>query len=388
MLVQHASWRKGLLCFAITSVLSSLSATVHAHGYMDYPPARQEICDRDGGYWDTTDGSTIPNAACRAAFLQSGWYPFIQKPEFARLVSDYNNQAAVEQAIPDGSLCSGADSKKSGIDLPSPYWQKTLVELTDNGQLTLLYRAETPHSPSFWKFYLSKPGFDSAAQPLAWSDLDLVAEVGNVPTTTINGLKYYQMTITLPTDRTGDAVLFTRWQRADPAGEGFYNCSDIRFAGTDSGQPDSWTSAGAYVKATDIAQPGESAWFRIFDHNGQETVSEQLAITTANQAQGIWAEDLAATINQTYPQMVQVGKQDSGGTIAFDAQDLFGNQVFLKNQGYTYQLDIKVVPAAPEWIASQVYVAGDKVLYQGQLYTAKWWTKGDQPGQADVWQLN
>ncbi|MGB7997100.1 MAG: carbohydrate-binding protein, partial [Photobacterium halotolerans] len=58
------------------------------------------------------------------------------------------------------------------------------------------------------------------------------------------------------------------------------------------------------------------------------------------------------------------------------------------NQGYTYQLDIKVVPAAPEWLASQVYVAGDKVIYQGQLYTAKWWTKGDQPGQADVWQLN
>ncbi|GAB6263383.1 lytic polysaccharide monooxygenase [Photobacterium sp. R1] len=388
MLLQNASWRKGLWLLGVSSVLSSLSTTAQAHGYMEYPPARQQICDMDGGYWDSTDGSTIPNAACRAAFVQSGWYPFVQKPEFARLVSDYHNQAAVERAIPDGSLCSAADSKKSGMDIPSPYWQKTTLDLTNNGQLDLLYRAETPHNPSFWKFYLTKPGFDSATQPLAWSDLDLVGEVGNIPTTTINGQKYYQMTITLPTDRTGDAILYARWQRNDPAGEGFYNCIDIRFDGSDNGQPGGWSSAGAFVKATDVAQPDETVWFRIFDQNGVETVSEQLAINTANQNQSVWAADLAATVNQTYAQQVQIGKQAADGSIVFVAQDLFGNQVFLKNKDYSYQLDIKLLPAAPDWDPNQVYVAGDQVLYQGKLYTAKWWTKGEQPGQAAVWQLN
>jgi hypothetical protein len=41
------------------------------------------------------------------------------------------------------------------------------------------------------------------------------------------------------------------------------------------------------------------------------------------------------------------------------------------------------VPAP--WSATTVYWGNDKVSYQGFEYTAKWWTKGDTPGQADVW---
>jgi chitinase len=33
----------------------------------------------------------------------------------------------------------------------------------------------------------------------------------------------------------------------------------------------------------------------------------------------------------------------------------------------------------PAWSASQVYVAGDRVLYKGVGYQAKWWTQGDVP---------
>ncbi|MDQ0273560.1 carbohydrate-binding protein [Cytobacillus purgationiresistens] len=42
----------------------------------------------------------------------------------------------------------------------------------------------------------------------------------------------------------------------------------------------------------------------------------------------------------------------------------------------------------PEWNASDIYVAGDKAYYNGELYEAKWWTRGDNPsksGQWDVW---
>ncbi len=34
----------------------------------------------------------------------------------------------------------------------------------------------------------------------------------------------------------------------------------------------------------------------------------------------------------------------------------------------------------PTWSADQVYVAGDRVLYDGTGYQAKWWTQGDVPG--------
>jgi chitinase len=34
----------------------------------------------------------------------------------------------------------------------------------------------------------------------------------------------------------------------------------------------------------------------------------------------------------------------------------------------------------PAWSAAHIYVAGDRVLYQGGGYQAKWWTQGDVPG--------
>jgi chitinase len=34
----------------------------------------------------------------------------------------------------------------------------------------------------------------------------------------------------------------------------------------------------------------------------------------------------------------------------------------------------------PDWSASSIYVGGDRVLYDGVGYQAKWWTQGDVPG--------
>ncbi|PSW18553.1 spindolin [Photobacterium sanctipauli] len=370
------------------------SSTALAHGYMEYPAARQEICAQDGGYWGASDGSQIPNTACRAAFIESGWYPFVQKPEFARLVSDYRNQAAVELAVPDGALCSAADSKKSGVDLPSPTWQKTAVALDTSNQITIRYRAETPHNPSFWQFYLSKPGFDSASQVLTWADLELIDEAGNVPTTLINGLKYYEIPVTLPTGRSGDAVLYSRWQRIDPAGEGFYNCSDISFGG-DPNQPEppaTWTKAGSLLQPTTDANSGDTVWFRVFDAQGQELIFEKLAISANNQSEAVWAESLALAINATPSPAALIGTPAAGGAIIFDPSDLYANAVYLADPDYSFRLEIKSEPTQPPvgntaWSPSKAYNAGDTVTYQGQTYTAQWWTKGEQPGAASVWLL-
>lgn len=42
--------------------------------------------------------------------------------------------------------------------------------------------------------------------------------------------------------------------------------------------------------------------------------------------------------------------------------------------------------AYPDWSKDTVYVGGDKVLHEGKIYRAKWWTQGETPGQADVWE--
>ncbi|MGL4522080.1 MAG: lytic polysaccharide monooxygenase, partial [Bacilli bacterium] len=37
------------------------------------------------------------------------------------------------------------------------------------------------------------------------------------------------------------------------------------------------------------------------------------------------------------------------------------------------------------WKKDATYLAGDTVTYNGVTYTAKWWSKGDEPGKSDVW---
>jgi chitin-binding protein len=43
--------------------------------------------------------------------------------------------------------------------------------------------------------------------------------------------------------------------------------------------------------------------------------------------------------------------------------------------------------AAPTWNNVKAYNGGDKVVYAGHTYQAKWWTKGEIPGNAGVWTL-
>ena len=36
--------------------------------------------------------------------------------------------------------------------------------------------------------------------------------------------------------------------------------------------------------------------------------------------------------------------------------------------------------------STKVYLGGETVIYNGEKYTAKWWTQGDTPGKSDVWE--
>ena len=46
----------------------------------------------------------------------------------------------------------------------------------------------------------------------------------------------------------------------------------------------------------------------------------------------------------------------------------------------------QVSSTAPVWSPESVYTGGDTIAYNGKLYRAKWWTQGETPGQADVWE--
>ncbi|NQZ07856.1 MAG: lytic polysaccharide monooxygenase [Algicola sp.] len=459
---------------ALATALLSLPAQVYAHGYPVSPKARQAICDEQGGFWWPADGSNIPNLACRAAFLATGHYQFTQKPEFAALVADYHNQAAVEAKLTDGTLCAGADKAKAGMNLPSVHWQRTEVSPNANGDIKVKYRANTPHSPSFWRFYLTKPGFDTATETLGWDDLELVQSHQNIDfIKDADGIRFYEMYVAIPSDRSGDAILFSRWQRNDPGGEGFYNCSDITIKQSGTGNGD-WLAAGFFVKQGQTAQVGDVARARLFGETGQEIINQTFKVTEANV--GNWQQKLAEILVLDHVQDIQIGVKNAQNEIVFDTNNIAVNQVWVHNADHTFNLTVVSQPAntaphineidnlsmteqaiqnihvhafddendaltwqwtvpsdftlgggganislvAPQvtedtqytlsvkvsdgqlsseksfvvtvtnlaaaaWKNDATYVGGDKVTHQGNTFEAKWWTRGETPGNTLVW---
>ncbi|MGL5354474.1 MAG: lytic polysaccharide monooxygenase [Clostridium sp.] len=72
-------------------------------------------------------------------------------------------------------------------------------------------------------------------------------------------------------------------------------------------------------------------------------------------------------------------------TYTVKAIDFAGN---VSEESKSFKVKTKEIIAGDltAWDKNKVYLAGDKVTYNGIEYTAKWWTSGDMPGQSDVWE--
>ncbi|WP_318512814.1 lytic polysaccharide monooxygenase [Photobacterium leiognathi] len=394
------------VAFAIANVAAIGAA--NAHGWAEFPSARQNTCNNDGGYWT----NTIPNAACKASYDKSGVEAFIQRNEVASLNPNYNDINTVKANIKDGQLCAAGMPGKTGLDVPHKDWQKTEIVLDANGEFDFVWTATAPHNPSFWEFYLTKPGHDFT-QPLNWDDLELVHTVGNVMPNAGTPYKTYNFKVKLPTDRSGDAVLYTRWQRIDPVGEGFYNCSDITIKQSGNGGevtpppvvggdmnviPGYFVPAGYQTPAV-----GDIVRFRLMAPvTGAEVFDHRLVITAANQA--TWAETLATELNALDSEKLFVGVwNQAAAQYEFNASNVHANQVWVSEKDYAFAVStIKaleplppVPPVDPEepetevpegsWSKTAVYNAGDVVTHMGKTWKAGWWTQGEEPSKAEVW---
>ncbi|MGY3571179.1 lytic polysaccharide monooxygenase [Vibrio paucivorans] len=384
--------KQKIIIMAMGSLAALSSINVQAHGWVEFPSARQNTCYLDGGFWD----NTIPNAACQAAFDESGAYPFVQRNEVAANVPNYQDMAHVRAIVRDGELCSASDAAKSGLNAPSPHWQKTNISLDANNQIDLVFNATAPHNPSYWQFYLSKPSYDPSVA-LTWDDLKLVDTAGNVA---VGEDKRYRIKVTLPADRSGDAILYTRWQCEDAAGEGFYNCSDISFSGTgtdptdptDPTEPvDNLQSLGYFVaQGFGPVESGDTVRFRTFDASGAELTDIQLAISANNTS--TWAAELAGQFNDAQQGRWLVGFWHAEmNHYMFDTNNVYANKVLAPDTSYSYQVSLikgdTPPPVEPDnaWNSASIYNAGDVVTHNGQSWTAQWWTKGDEPGTTGEW---
>lgn len=220
----------GLICSVTT--LPTLAHPPKAdpmHGWTAQPLARQTYCYDQQDFWNGEQG--IKNPACKAAYIKSKEvspdnpaYPFQQRNEFSALVKDYENLDAVKAVIKDGTLCAAGDPRKAGMDVVSKDWHREPLAKQEDGTFAVQFKATATHDPSFWQIFVSKPGYDAAKTALAWGDLEKIGEFRDIKP---DPQGVYHLKVSYPKDRHGPAVIYTRWQRIDPAGEGFYNCSDV-----------------------------------------------------------------------------------------------------------------------------------------------------------------
>ena len=146
--------------------------------------------------------------AARAAIAVAGTQAFYDWHEVNRQLPnhDYRTQ------IPDGQLPGAGRSKYGGLNLARTDWPATRV---NPGHYHCVFYAATPHDPSYFEAYITKPGYDPR-QPLKWSDLEPLPGAENAK---LEG-KNYVFDVHFP-QRTGRHVLYVIWQRIDPvAGPG------------------------------------------------------------------------------------------------------------------------------------------------------------------------
>ncbi|MDR1568568.1 MAG: DUF5011 domain-containing protein [Streptococcaceae bacterium] len=107
------------------------------------------------------------------------------------------------------------------------------------------------------------------------------------------------------------------------------------------------------------------------------TVGEQFNPLTGVKAIDVNGNDVTAAIEVTSNvDTTKVGSYE----VTYSVVSVSGKAVATK----TRQVSVKEF-TGNEWNADTIYLGGDTVIYNGVEYTAKWWTKGDVPGESDVW---
>ncbi|QND82862.1 Carbohydrate-binding protein [Chromobacterium vaccinii] len=366
--------------------LSCLSAPLWAHGAMEIPINRVYSCFLEG-----PEAPKTP--ACQAAKQVGGtqamydWNGVNQNPQ------GDNHQAVV----PDGTLCGGGKAEFKGFNLARRDWRATSIVPDASGNFEFIYKATAPHATKYFKFYVTRNGWNPDL-PLKWSDLELFGTVNGNPQQ--DASKRYHMTLKLPQGKTGPHIIFNVWKRSDSE-EAFYSCSDVNFGG-DAAPPaaNPWKEIGS-IAARENLPAGSSATLRVFDSQGRDAEKHTVALNAVSGQIANWPYELAQKVNAASP-FIRIGvmKSQQRAVSIVPVKDATANRVYLNDsyKGYGFAIDLKKgdagtpPSAANAWKEGVKYAQSQVVSYQGRQYRClqphtAWagagWTPSTQP---TLWQ--
>lgn len=251
---QTKTFLYALLAFA------SIPTLAFAHGSVVYPASRAYTCYLENPEY-------LKSAACIAAKEIGGTPPAYQDGKQAMYdwfeINQANGNDNHQAVVPNGTLCAGGKDKYRGFNQARTDWVTTNIIPDKNGEVEFSYLAHAPHRTQYFKFYVTKDGWDQSL-PLGWENNPnekKIAELEKEPFATffgdaqekigdgssqkyykevIRGVTYYKMKAKLPPNKTGQHIIYNVWQRPvlstpypgiPDSNEAFYACSDVNFVG-------------------------------------------------------------------------------------------------------------------------------------------------------------
>ena len=202
-----------MMILAMASTLAIHEAS--AHGYVSSPKSRVIQCKENG-----IENPTNPACIAAKAAGNGGLYT----PQEVAVGGVKDNHMSF---IPDGRLCSANRANLFGMDLARNDWPATSVSA---GVRQFVWTNTAAHKTKYFRYYITRQGYNPGAAPLRWSDLELIHDSGPAPqeTTSVHN-------VNLP-NRTGRHIIYSIWQRDWDldAAEGFYQCIDVVYGGSNS----------------------------------------------------------------------------------------------------------------------------------------------------------
>ncbi|MAI81122.1 MAG: hypothetical protein CL917_19430 [Deltaproteobacteria bacterium] len=228
-------WRA--LLFIVGSTLVSLFAPSvgSAHGGLDFPATRSYVCR----FLD------IDSEMCAQAWAEN------PQALYDWMEINIGNAGGVHQPrIPDGELCSAGRSKYGALNTPGD-WPVTTLEPNAQGAYDMSFIPHAPHATEYFRFYLTREGFDPETESLAWEDLELVHDSGPISYDRMASEgNDFGFEMDLP-ERPGRHILYLVWQRSDSL-EAFYGCSDIQFSSFADQNP-------SFIETPQVSAPSDSS---------------------------------------------------------------------------------------------------------------------------------
>ncbi|SBT38533.1 lytic polysaccharide monooxygenase auxiliary activity family 9 protein [Micromonospora narathiwatensis] len=217
-----------LVAALLTTVLASPAS---AHGSVVDPASRNYGCWQRWGSDFQNPAMATQDPMCWQAWQADPNAMWNWNGLFREGVAG-NHQAA----IPDGQLCSGGRTQSGRYNALDTVGAWKTTSIGNNFRIKFFDQAS--HGADYIRVYVTKQGFNALTKPLAWSDLELVGQIGNTPAakwTPETGGVSIQVPGNAP-GRTGRHIVYTIWQ-ASHMDQSYYICSDVDFGGGSTTPP-------------------------------------------------------------------------------------------------------------------------------------------------------